>query len=160
VQHQSGPSLYGRVLFLPAISRRGRERLARGNALAYFASLSVTNKKSLYNIDAKVNNAGPNEAAFKLLQADDVKNDAKNDKIKIVDDVPTDNTDESTAGFRLPVDKKAEPQQRVIEVLVAEEEEDLTPGFKKSGCLFSTHTHTHTHRCMCVCERERESVSV
>ena len=77
-----------------------------------------------------VNNARPNEAAFKLLNADDVKTD-DDGKVKIVDSIPTDNTDESSAGFRLPVAKKEEPQQRVIEVLVAEEEEDLTPGFRK-----------------------------
>ena len=78
-----------------------------------------------------VNNARPNEAAFKLLNADDVKTDDDGGKVKIVDSIPTDNTDESSAGFRLPVAKKEEPQQRVIEVLVAEEEEDLTPGFRK-----------------------------
>ena len=75
-----------------------------------------------------VDNAGPHEAGFKLLKADDIKIE-KNEKIKLVDDIPTDNSDSDKAGFRLPVVNKSEPEQRVIEVLIAEEEDDFA-GFK------------------------------
>ena len=75
-----------------------------------------------------VDNAAPNEAGFKLLKAEDIKND---EKIKIVGGVPTDATDESSAGFRLP--KVGGEQPRIIEVLIAEEEDDLTPGFRNGN---------------------------
>ena len=75
-----------------------------------------------------VDNAAPNEAGFKLLKAEDLKND---EKIKIVGGVPTDATDESSAGFRLP--KVGGEQPRIIEVLIAEEEDDLTPGFRNGN---------------------------
>jgi hypothetical protein len=51
-------------------------------------------------------------------------------QIKLVDGLPTDNSAAGTAGFRLPAGGEAEAEAeqkrpRIIEVLVAEEEEDL-----------------------------------
>jgi hypothetical protein len=76
-----------------------------------------------------IDNAGPHEAGFKLLKAEDIKAE-KNEKIKLVDSIPTDNSDSDKAGFRLPGGNKNIPEQRVIEVLIAEEDDDFAPGFK------------------------------
>ena len=52
----------------------------------------------------------------------------KEGRIKLIDNIPTDNTDTNTAGFRLPLSGDSDkPQERQIEVLVAEEEDDFFP---------------------------------